>query len=116
MTEIKFTNGMLYAFNSNQSIAKLLSTSINDAEIRLKLFTATSIIRQSPHFVGLQELLSEMAKKNKNLKIEDPEVAKIFALESDVKLEKIQIKIDLLPAEFTPADMLATEWLVDYVA
>ena len=115
MEKVKFTNGMLYAFHNNQAITKLLSAQINDTDTKLKLFTAVSKIEQSPQLIGLQKLLAEMADKNKNLKLENPEIQKIFMAETDFEMEKVKIQTKFLPSDFTVMDMMATKIFFDFV-
>lgn len=123
---LKLTNGMLDGFMNNPSIAKLRQLPGLGSEARFKIFKLWEIIVGSPEAKALMEtknhIIEEHNKsqeklpepKRTTLMIDDAQIQELFNLESGLEVEKPVISNSKLHSDFTPADMSATRWIIQF--
>lgn len=123
---VKFTNGMLDGFMSNPSLTKLRQLPGLGTETRMKVFrlweTVASSVETKVLMEGKNHILEEHNKtqeklpedKRTQLMLDDPKVQELFALDSGFQIEKPIISNSKLSAEFTPFDMSATAWILEF--
>jgi hypothetical protein len=124
---IKLTNGMIDGFLNNPSITKLRQLKGLRAELRYKIFKLWETIVASPEAKALSDTKNELVKEHEEsqaklkpeqrvpLTLENPKVQELFAIGSGLEVKKIIIPSDQLTGEFTPFDMNATAWLIEFV-
>jgi len=123
---VKLTNGMIDGFMTNPSITKLRNLKGLRAELRFKIFKLWETVVTSPAAKALEatktQLIKEHEEKQKKLKEEDrkplllesPHIQALLKLDSDLEVQKITISSDQLSGEFTPFDMSAVSWIIDF--
>lgn len=127
---IKFTNGMIDAYvnrDRNPAITKLRQLVGIGSDIRMKIFTFTNTVHDSPQAKALLETINEMVREHEDrqkdledekkttLNIDAPEIKEFFKLESGLEVRKIIMPSNRIPDHFTAEDMLATKWFVEWV-
>lgn len=127
---IKFTNGMIDAYvnrDRNPAITKLRQLIGIGSDLRMNIFTFTNTVMDSPQAKALLETINEMVKEHadrqkdldpvqqKPLNIDHPAIQEFFNLESGLEIRKLVIPNKRIPDSFTPEDMLATKWFVEWV-
>jgi len=124
---VKLTNGMLDGFMNNPSITRLRQLPGLGTEARFKIFRLWEAIRCSPEMKALMEgknhIVEEHNKKQEKLPeakrtmlmLDDPQIQELFNLESGLEIEKPVISNSKLHSDFTPADMSATGWIIEFV-
>lgn len=123
---VKMTNGMIDGFLTNPSIQRLRQLKGLRAELRFKIFKLWETILTSPEAKAVEATKNQMVKeheeKQKKLKEEDrkplllesPQVQALFEVDSGLEVTKITISSDQLSGDFTPFDMSACRWIIDF--
>lgn len=123
---VKLTNAMIEGFINNPSIAKLRQLPGLRQEVRFKIFKLWETIIGSPAAKALIEsknlIIEEHNKKQENLPegkrtaltLDDPKVQELFNLDSGLEVEKVIIASSQLNPDFTPFDMSATSWIIEF--
>lgn len=123
---VKLTNGMIDGFMNNPSITKLRQLPGLGTQVRFKIFRLWETVINSPETKALIEsknlIITEHNKKQEKLpeakrtllRLEDPKIQELFKLESGLEIEKPSISNSKLPSEFTPFDMTATAWVIEF--
>ena len=123
---LKLTNGMIDGFNRNQSILKLRNLKGLRADLRYKIYRLAETISNSPESKALgktiEELINNHTKKQEKLdpkertvlQTSDPGIQDVFNMESGLEINKLVIPTNQLSDEFTPYDMSACTWIIEF--
>lgn len=123
---VKLTNGMIDGFLTNPSILKLRQLKGLRAALRYEIFKLWEMILTSPEAKALEATKNQMVKEHeerqktlkekdrKPLLLESEQVQSLFKIESGLEVKKITISSDQLSGEFTPFDMSAVRWIIDF--
>jgi len=123
---VKLTNGMIDGFFNNPSIKKLRTLPGLRADVRFKVFRLWEIIINSPEAKALSETKNHMLEEHNKtqekvpekdrtmLMVDDPKVEELFGVDSGLAVEKVIISSSQLHPDFTPADMSATKWIIEF--
>lgn len=123
---VKLTNGMIDGFLTNPSIQKLRQLKGLRAELRYKIFNLWETVLTSPEAKALEATKNLMVKEHeerqkkvkeaerKPLLLESDQVRGLFKLDSGLEVKKVTVSSDQLSGEFTPFDMSAVRWIIDF--
>ena len=123
---VKLTNGMLDGFLNNPSIHKLRQLPGLGTEVRFKIFRLWELVASSPQMKALIEcknvIITDYNKKQEKLPekertiltLDHPKIQELFNLESGLEVEKPVISNSKLSSDFTPLDMTATGWIIQF--
>ena len=80
---------------------------------------------ESAEAKAMQEMMDEIITahnktqedktKKEPLLLIDPKIQAIFDLDSGLEVKKVVIPQVQLPVDFSAEDMLATDWIIDYI-
>lgn len=123
---VKLTNGMLDGFVNNPSITRLRQLKGLREGLRFKIFRLWETIVNSPEHKALNETKSVILKEyNENqaklkekdrtpLTFDNPKIQELFEMDSGLEIRKPIVPNNQLSGEFTPFDMNATSWIIQY--
>lgn len=123
---VKMTNGMIDGFMANPSITKLRQLRGLGTEARNKIFRLWETVIGSPEAKALDQSKSELAKEHekeqeklpekdrKPLMLDNPKVQELFLMDSGLEIRKPILSNSKISDEFTPFDMSAVGWIIEF--
>lgn len=123
---VKFTNGMLYAFQSGPGMKKVLAASegISGAD-RHKMFVLIRTINESVQMKAFGDSMNEIAtkfakaqepipiEKRNALTIFYPAIQELFATDTGFEVKKLKLNLKELPEGVSAVDAAEVAWLIE---
>ena len=123
--KVALTNGLIWMFNNSPSFNKLRAAPGLRAELKYALYRQKKTVSESAEAKAMQEMIDEIITahnktqedktKKEPLLLIDPKIQAIFDLDSGLEVKKVVIPQVQLPVDFSAEDMLATDWIIDYI-
>jgi len=121
--KIKFKNGMFYNLQNNPSLTKFMRSTVLNSKVKMDIYRFIKRISESPEMKAYQDMIKEIQENhNKEQKDKDepealvlnhPKIMELHDLDSDFEIEKLNLKMKVLPEEITVEDLFQLSWIMD---